>query len=97
MSICIYTRQTCFYCVRAKRLLVELGVTFNEIPVDNDLDALQQMREKSQQRTVPQIWIGALHIGGCDELMGLHRAGKLVPLLQADLLGSSEHFNNDNI
>lgn len=84
MSVTIYTRQTCFYCVRAKRLLEELGVAFNEIAVDNDEDALQTMRQRSNRRTIPQIWIGQLHVGGCDELFDLHRRGKLKALLQAD-------------
>ena len=83
--VVIYTRGWCMYCVRAKRLLDDLGVQYQEISVDGDASALQDMMEKSQRRTVPQIWIGALHVGGCDELMGLHRAGKLVPLLNASL------------
>lgn len=84
MSVVLYTRQTCFYCVRAKQLLTDLGAVYTEIPVDNDRQAEQEMRERSRLRTVPQIWIGDLHVGGCDELFALHRKGKLVPLLQAD-------------
>ncbi len=86
MSVTLYTRQTCSYSLRALRLLDDLQVVYREIPVDSDFDALLEMRQKSQRRTVPQIWIGNRHVGGCDELFRLHREGKLVPLLQADLL-----------
>ncbi len=84
MAVVIYTRQWCGYCVRAKRLLDELGAHYQEIPIDGDDSALETMLNKSGRRTVPQIWIGEFHVGGCDELVGLHRAGKLAPLLAAD-------------
>lgn len=82
-KVVIYTRQFCGYCVRAKRLLEELGVAYNEIPVDSDRGAYTSMCETSGQRTVPQIWIDDTHVGGCDELMSLHSSGKLAPLLYA--------------
>lgn len=81
MSVKMYTRKYCSYCVRAKRLLDELGVTYDEVPVDDDAEALATMKAESGQRTVPQIWIGGTHIGGCDELMSLHSAGRLTSLL----------------
>ena len=84
----LYSRQTCFYCVRAKTLLTDLGVAFKEISVGRDANALAEMCARSKQRTVPQIWIGDHHVGGCDQLFDLHRSGKLTPLLQADKLNN---------
>ncbi len=84
MAVTIYTRQYCYYCVRAKELLDELHVQYNEIPVDRDPDALATMRKDSGRNTVPQIWIGHTHVGGCDELLALHRAGRLTDLLQQE-------------
>lgn len=81
MSIKIYTRKYCSYCVRAKRLLEELGVVYQEIPVDQDPELLQEMKTASGQHTVPQIWIGQTHVGGCDELMQLHFSNQLRALL----------------
>lgn len=81
MEVRIYSRQYCSYCVRAKHLFDQLGVRYTEIRVDRDPDAMVRMKQESGQRTVPQIWIGTRHIGGCDELMGLHRVGGLAPLL----------------
>lgn len=81
MSVTIYTRKFCSYCVRAKRLLDDLGVVYHEVPVDRDQEAFALMQEKSGRRTVPQIWIGSTHVGGCDELMTLHAAGRLQGLL----------------
>lgn len=73
----IYTRLYCSYCVRAKRLLQDLGHAFSEIPVDRDASALQEMKQLSGAHTVPQIWAGETHIGGCDELVALHSSGQL--------------------
>lgn len=81
MSVKMYTRRYCSYCVRAKQLLDELGAGYTEISVDNDPAALDVMKRDSGQRTVPQIWIGQTHVGGCDELMALHRSGRLLSLL----------------
>lgn len=82
MNVTIYTRKFCFYCVRAKALLDELGVKYSEIKVDDDPKALAEMRRASARNTVPQIWIGERHIGGCDDLYALHRQGGLEPLLR---------------
>lgn len=84
MAVTIYTRKTCGFCFRALNLLDELGVKYHEIPVDFDAAAMKTMREKSNRRTVPQIWIGEFHVGGCDELFDLHYQGKLEPMLEAD-------------
>lgn len=81
MGVIMYTRKYCPYCVRAKDLLDTLGVAYGEVPVDADPEALASMKEHSGQRTVPQIWIGRTHVGGCDELVSLHLAGRLQGLL----------------
>ena len=82
-DVVLYTTQYCPYCVRAKRLLKEKNVVFKEIKVDNRRDLRAEMMQKSGQGTVPQIWIGRQHIGGCDELYALERAKKLDGLLAA--------------
>lgn len=81
MAVKMYTRKYCSYCVRAKHLLDQLGVAYSEVSVDGDSEALAAMKEASGQRTVPQIWIGRTHVGGCDELMSLHHSGRLQDLL----------------
>lgn len=81
-GIKVYTTQACPYCVRAKQLLDQKNVTYDEIRVDLDPQQRVEMMEKSRRRTVPQIWIGERHIGGFDELWALDRAGQLDPLLQ---------------
>jgi len=83
-EVTIYTTMFCPFCYRAKRLLSEKGVAFHEIEVDMDAKARAEMRERAGGRnTVPQIFIDGRHIGGCDELMALDRAGGLDPLLAA--------------
>jgi len=82
-SIEIYTRQYCSYCHFAKDLLSRKGVSFREIDVTGNVDMRRQMTERAQGRnTLPQIFIGSKHIGGCDELYALEDAGELDPLLQ---------------
>lgn len=75
--VVMYTTAFCPYCVRAKRLLDSKGVGYEEIAVDREPQRRLEMMEKSQQRTVPQIWIADEHIGGCDELYALERQGVL--------------------
>ena len=78
----IYTTPICPYCMRAKALLAKKGVSFEEIDVYLDGDARKDMQEKaSGGHTVPQIFIGDRHIGGCDDLYALDQAGELDPLL----------------
>jgi glutaredoxin 3 len=78
----IYTRDWCGYCARAMRLLGERGAAFTEYNVGDDRAALETMQARAPGRTsVPQIFIGGQHIGGCDELFALDGAGKLEPLL----------------
>jgi glutaredoxin 3 len=87
----IYTTRYCPYCVAAKRLLSHKGVTFTEIDVSGDQVARSKMVVRASGRmTVPQIFIGATHVGGYDELYALDRAGKLDPLL-----GTSEPLSAD--
>lgn len=80
-SITMYSSRFCPFCVRAKSLLKSKGATIDELLVDGDAPLRQEMMEKSGRHTVPQIWIGNEHVGGCDELMALDRAGKLDQLL----------------
>lgn len=80
----IYTTMLCGYCYRAKKLLEERGADFTEIDVMTDGKLRAEMRERSGGRTsVPQIFIDGRHVGGCDDLYALDKAGKLQPLLQA--------------
>jgi glutaredoxin 3 len=78
----IYTTPICPYCVRAKALLKKKGAEVEEIDVFRDVDARIEMEAKSQGRkTVPQIFVGETHVGGCDDLYALDQAGGLDPLL----------------
>ena len=83
-AVKIYTTGTCPYCHQAKQLLKEHGVTeLNEIRVDQVAGARQAMTELTGRRTVPQIFIGSTHVGGCDDLVALDGQGKLLTLLNA--------------
>ncbi|ERE00298.1 glutaredoxin [Pseudogulbenkiania ferrooxidans EGD-HP2] len=78
----MYTTAVCPYCVRAKQLLASKGVSgITEIRIDLDPDARDKMMALTGRRTVPQIFIGETHVGGCDELVALNHSGKLDPLL----------------
>lgn len=80
----MYTTQVCPFCVRAKALLMQRGVkVIEEIRVDLDPAARQHMMELTGRRTVPQIFIGQTHVGGCDDLIALDQRGALLPLLGA--------------
>jgi len=80
-KVVMYTTRFCPYCMRARQLLSQKGVQFEDIAVDNDPKMRQKMVKLSKRHTVPQIWIGDRHVGGCDELMALERQGKLDSLL----------------
>ena len=80
-EVVIYTTRWCPFCIRAKALLDQKGVQYQEIRVDGDPVTRQQMAERAGRTSVPQIWIGEQHIGGCDQLYGLERSGALDPLL----------------
>lgn len=73
----IYTWGYCPYCVRAKNLLTEKGMEFTEVPLDGKDDELMKLRERTGQRTVPQIFIDGEFIGGFQELSALNAAGSL--------------------
>lgn len=80
----IYTSPLCGYCHAAKRLLKEKGVSFSEVNVLAQPGRKAEMIQRANGgRTVPQIFIGDTHVGGCDDLYALERAGKLDPLLAA--------------
>lgn len=81
-TVVIYTKSTCPYCHAAKDLLRRKGAAFEEIPVDGDRAAQMRMAEKANGRsTVPQIFIGPTHVGGCDDLYALDADGRLDPML----------------
>ncbi|WP_414472979.1 glutaredoxin 3 [Microvirga sp. M2] len=83
-SITIYTKGWCPYCSAAKELLTEKGAAFTEIDIEKAPGARAEMIQKASGRTtVPQIFIGETHVGGCDDLYALDDRGQLQPLLQA--------------
>ncbi len=82
VNVVIYSSDYCPYCMRAKQLLQNKGVTFNEIKVDGEPALRAEMTRKAGRTSVPQIWIGSTHVGGCDDLHALERAGKLDALLK---------------
>jgi glutaredoxin 3 len=79
----MYTTQVCPFCIRAKALLKQRGVAqIEEIRIDLDAAQRDHMMAVTGRRTVPQIFIGDTHVGGCDDLMALDSQGKLMPMLQ---------------
>jgi glutaredoxin 3 len=83
-AVKMYTTAVCPYCVRAKQILKSKGVEhIEEVRIDTDPAVLKAMMELTGRRTVPQIYIGTTHVGGCDDLIALDGKGGLVPLLQA--------------
>lgn len=80
-EIIIYTANLCPYCTMAKRLLEKKGATYKEINVDATPGLREDMMQKTRRRTVPQIYIGDFHVGGCDDLYDLDRQKKLDGLL----------------
>lgn len=83
-AVKMYTTAVCPYCVQAKRLLLSKGVeTIEEVRVDSQPQERMKMMEITGRRTVPQIFIGSTHVGGCDDLMALDSQGGLLPLLNA--------------
>ena len=83
--VVMYSTAVCPFCVRAEKLLQARGVTeIEKIRVDLDPQRRDEMIEKTSRRTVPQIFIGDTHVGGCDDLIALDQAGKLLPLLSGN-------------
>lgn len=86
----IYTTPYCPYCLDAKALLKKKNVDFTEIDVSRDRDLRMKMTQRANGRTtVPQIFVGATHVGGCDDLYALDDAGKLDPLLNEAKTGAA--------
>jgi glutaredoxin 3 len=84
VPVTMYTTATCPFCLQAERLLAARGVkSIDKIRVDQDPARREEMMARTGRRTVPQIFIGANHVGGYDDLAALERSGKLVPLLAA--------------
>ena len=81
-AVLMYCTAACPFCQSAERLLVEKGATIEKVRVDLEAERRGEMTQRSGRRTVPQIWIGERHIGGCDDLYALDRKGGLDPLLQ---------------
>ncbi|SEJ64130.1 MULTISPECIES: glutaredoxin 3 [unclassified Pseudomonas] len=82
-EVVVYSSDYCPYCSRAKYLLASKNVDFEEIKVDGKPQLRAEMTKKAGRTSVPQIWIGSVHVGGCDDLFALERAGKLDALLSA--------------
>jgi glutaredoxin 3 len=80
-AVRMYTTRWCPYCIAARRLLERLGADYEDIDVGADPALRREMERLSGRHTVPQIWIGARHVGGFDDLDALHRRGELLPLL----------------
>ncbi len=81
----MYSTAVCPYCLRAEQLLKARGVAeIEKIRIDLDPAQRDEMMQKTGRRTVPQIYIGDTHVGGCDDLIALDHAGKLAPLLAGD-------------
>jgi glutaredoxin 3 len=82
-EVVMYTTSWCPYCARARALLAAKGATFTEIDIDRVAGAREEMQQRSGRRTVPQVFIGARHIGGYDDTRELDERGQLDPLLAA--------------
>ena len=83
--VLMYSTAVCPYCVRAEQLLRARGVAeIEKVRVDLDPERRAEMMEMTSRRTVPQIFIGETHVGGCDDLIALDQAGKLLPLLSGE-------------
>ena len=81
-EVIIYTKKICPFCDRAKDLMNSKGWSYTEIDLDLHPDKIQEMLKLSKRRTVPQIFIGGVHVGGCDDLYDLNAAGKLEEFFQ---------------
>jgi glutaredoxin 3 len=80
-EITLYTSAMCGYCVAAKNFLKSKGLQWKEVRIDTDPVQRERMVALARRTSVPQIFIGETHVGGYDDMMALHRAGKLEPLL----------------
>jgi glutaredoxin 3 len=83
--VLMYTTAVCPYCLRAEQILRARGVdVIEKVRIDLDPERRDEMVERTARRTVPQIYVGDFHIGGCDDLIALDRAGRLLPLLAGE-------------
>jgi glutaredoxin 3 len=82
VRVLMYITAACPFCQSAERLLLEKGVRVEKVRVDIEPARRAEMMQRSGRRTVPQIWIGERHVGGCDDLYALEREGRLDPLLE---------------
>lgn len=83
-QITLYTSAVCGYCVAAKNFLKSRGLEWNEVRIDTDPAEREKMVALAKRTTVPQIFVGDTHVGGYEDMMALHRAGKFEPLLAGD-------------
>lgn len=83
-TITLYSTAICPYCVAAKNFLKSKGLQWQEVRIDTDPDERQRMQQRTRRTSVPQIFVGDVHVGGYDDMMALHRAGKFEPLLQQE-------------
>lgn len=88
-DICLYTTRFCPFCLQAKQLLDAKGLVYSEISVDDNPELRMEMINLSGRRTVPQIWVGETHVGGCDDLWALERSGQLDSLVKAEGLNQT--------
>lgn len=75
-EVVIYTWKTCIFCIRAKRLLSKKGVEYTEIQIGDDINKLRELETRTGSGTVPQIFVDGNYIGGCDDIVNLHRRDK---------------------
>ncbi len=87
-QITIYSTAVCPYCVAAKNFLKSKGRTWTEVRIDQDPAEREKMMARTRRTSVPQIFVGDVHVGGYDDMMALHRAGKLEPLLAGTASGA---------
>ena len=83
-EVVLYTTAVCPYCVAAKNFLKSKGASYSEVRVDTDPEARARMMERTKRTSVPQIFINGTHVGGYDDMIALHRAGKLDALLAGE-------------
>lgn len=84
-KVTVYTTRSCGYCVAAKKLLTDKGVEYSEIAVDSDPAMRRKLITLSGRHTVPQIWVGDTHVGGCDDLYHLSQSGQLDVMIAESL------------
>lgn len=84
-EITLYTSATCGYCMAAKNFLKSKGLHWNEVRVDLDPVARERMLATARRTSVPQIFVGDVHVGGYEDMIALHRAGRFEPLLEGGM------------